>query len=819
MRHTSLDVPGHRCLCGPVIREGRSFVSNDLASEADLPSWWPAMERAGIRAAAVIPIRVRDEVWGVLGIYEAEMASFQDQEIALLEEAAVDIGYAIENLDNEAQRRQAEKFQRLSTAILGVLNEPLGLQEATGAILGLIKEEIGVDAVGIRLKDHDDFPFFSSDGLDDAFLRAESSVVLRDESGVVCRDENGDLRLECTCGMVLAEKCGPPSDHVTQYGSFWTNDGPALAASLEGDDPRVRPRDRCSHDGLNSLALIPIRAENQVLGLLHLGDRRKDVFTPDAIRFFERLTASFGVAVKRRQDAAALRESEARFRSLIEGAPEAVFVQCDGIFTYVNQAMVRLVGAAWPKDLLGRPYLERVSAAYHELVSARVREQHDSSMVVPPMEQVYLRLDGTEVPVETTAVAVRFEGQDGRLVFVRDITARQEAEKERADLETQLWQAQKMESIGRLAGGVAHDFNNLLTGIMGYADMCRSAVPADHPIAPWLDEITGGAQRSAGITRQLLAFARQQTISPVVLDLNDHVAGTLELMRPLIGEDVELIWRPEAQEAAVKMDPSQIDQILANLVVNARDAIAGVGTLTIETSQALVDAEYCSERPGAVPGSYVVLAVSDSGCGMDRATLDRIFEPFFTTKEPGKGTGLGLATVYGIVQQNGGFVDVQSRPRKGTTFRVYIPGMTGRASEAETPATSSQAAEGSETVLLVEDDRSVRAITERFLKSLGYTVVVAADPEQAMRLADEYPGPIHLLITDVVMPGMNGRDLASTLAVKSPDMRCLFMSGYTSDVIAHQGVLEDGVQFLGKPFTRNDLAQAVRDALQGRPNP
>ena len=508
-----------------------------------------------------------------------------------------------------------------------------------------------------------------------------------------------------------------------------------------------------------------------------------------------------------------LQKSEARFSTIFEDSPVAIAISrlSDGVFVDANEAFVQLYGYS-RKEIIGRTsdHLRLWQSGDRAQVVTELREKEHVAV-----DMRGRRKDGEVRDLLASLQLIELDGEPCMLGTLLDVTERKRAEEERTNLEAQLQQAQKMESIGRLAGGIAHDFNNLLMGIMGYTELCRDTVTADHAIAPWLAEITAGAQRSAGIARQLLAFARRQTISPVVLNLNDHVAGALELLRRLIGEDVELIWRPGAHEAHVKMDPSQIEQILANLVINARDAIAGVGTLAIETSQADIDAEYCIEHADATPGSYVVLAVGDSGCGMDRETMERIFEPFFTTKGTGKGTGLGLATVYGIVQQNRGFVDVCSEPGEGTTFRIYIPRLAGHDADAVLPAAPVEAAEGSETVLLVEDDKSVRVTAELFLQSLGYAVLTAADPEEALRQVREYSGVIHLLITDVVMPGMNGRDLATRLAAMFPEIACLYVSGYTADVIANHGVLDDGVQFLAKPFSRNDLAHAVREALRG----
>ena len=397
--------------------------------------------------------------------------------------------------------------------------------------------------------------------------------------------------------------------------------------------------------------------------------------------------------------------------------------------------------------------------------------------------------------------------------ITRDITDRKRAEHERESLDAQLQQAQKMESVGRLAGGVAHDFNNLLMGILGYAELCRDDIAPDHPVREWLDEITNEANRSANLVRQLLAFARKQTIAPCVLDLNEAVEGMLKMLRRLIGEDIDLSWQPGRRLWQVRMDPGQIDQILANLCVNARDAIAGVGEVIIETENAAVGAEYCAGHSEAREGRFVVMMVSDDGSGMSADTLEHLFEPFFTTKEQGKGTGLGLATVYGIVKQNGGFINVYSEPGKGTTFRIYLP--SHQTAEAPVAAASEDAArtEGTETILLVEDEKSVRVTSARSLTDLGYNVLTADSPETALRLVEEHGADIDLLITDVVLPGMNGRELAETLQPRHPSLKVLYMSGYTANVIVHRGILDASTHFLSKPVTRDALARKVREVL------
>ncbi|NTW49905.1 MAG: PAS domain S-box protein [Chlorobiales bacterium] len=409
----------------------------------------------------------------------------------------------------------------------------------------------------------------------------------------------------------------------------------------------------------------------------------------------------------------------------------------------------------------------------------------------------------------------------------RDITRELETEQ-------QLVQAQKMESVGRLAGGVAHDFNNMLVAIIGYADMCRHELPADHRVRKWIDEIINAGHRSANLTRQLLAFARQQTISPKVLDLNETVASMHKLLQRLIGEHIDLVWRPGANLWPVKIDPSQIDQILANLCVNARDAIVNTGRVTIETENVAIEGANCTCRvevprvylenvtiedtscihhAGAVPGAYVMLAVSDNGTGIEKDVIAHIFEPFFTTKGLGEGTGLGLATVYGIVKQNNGYINVYSEPGKGTTFKIYLPRFAGKAEKTTDTEMKYRLGGWGETVLLVEDEQSVRTACHLFLEDLGYKILEAEKPTTALDLVARYPDDIHLLLTDVIMPGMNGRQLAEQLRAVRPDIKVLFMSGYTASVIAQHGTLDEGDNFITKPFSRDDLGRKVREVL------
>ena len=409
----------------------------------------------------------------------------------------------------------------------------------------------------------------------------------------------------------------------------------------------------------------------------------------------------------------------------------------------------------------------------------------------------------------------------GRLLHiagtVQDISERRLAEAERARLESEFRQTQKMESVGRLAGGVAHDFNNMLGVILGRLELAIKQVSPAAPLYADLIDIRDAAVRSATLTRQLLAFARKQTVAPRALDLNDVVTLMSKMLRRLIGENIDLRWLAHADLWPVNVDPAQIDQILTNLCLNARDAVPNVGTITIETSNSTLDDAFCAVHPGSVAGDYASLAVSDDGCGMEKEQLVHAFEPFFTTKAVGRGTGLGLSTVYGIVKQNDGFIDVESEPNHGTTVRIYLPRYLGQAVDeppAETAAESAGALpRGGETILLVEDEPALLRLTTRMLEDQGYTVMAASTPGGAIELARNGACRASLLITDVIMPEMNGQTLDENLLSICPRLKCLFVSGYPADVIARHGVLGEGTHFLEKPFSDVRLAAAVRSAL------
>lgn len=515
--------------------------------------------------------------------------------------------------------------------------------------------------------------------------------------------------------------------------------------------------------------------------------------------------------VSLRRSERSLRESEELFRTQFEqhAAVKLIVDPATGGIVDANEAAAKFYG--WPRERLRRMKIDQINTLSSEEIMEAVGK------IVSP-EQIrfefrHRRADGSVRDVEVYSAKIRTKGKDLLHSIVHDVTDRKRGEDELKRLQSERMQAEKMESIGRLAGGVAHDFNNMLMVILAHSEMAMEKVDPAESVHDDLVEIRKASERSADLTRQMLAFARKQAVVPKVLDLNATVEGMLAMLRRLMGEEIDVAWLPQAGLWPVKVDPGQIDQILANLCANARDAIAGVGKVTIKTGKASFDEAWCARHPGSVPGEYVLLTLSDDGSGMDKETLERLFEPFFTTKEVGRGTGLGLATVYGIVKQNDGYIDVDSEPVKGTTFRIYLPRHAGEAPKAG-PERPVEIPKGhGETVLLVEDEQAILDMGKSMLERLGYSVLASGAPAEAISMVEAHTGRIDLLMTDVVMPGMNGKELADRLCAVRPGMKCLFMSGYTADVIANRGVLDAGVEFIQKPFLMKDLALRLREVL------
>ncbi|BHH84649.1 response regulator [Desulforhopalus sp. 52FAK] len=503
------------------------------------------------------------------------------------------------------------------------------------------------------------------------------------------------------------------------------------------------------------------------------------------------------------------KNNEKRLQLLIDNLParisyvdtKEIFVLANSGYEYIFKKKKDAVIGSSLKDVLGEVNYKKVKP-YVEKVLEGTEVQFETPVITPDGKTFWNEI--SYIPTFKTSGQV-----DGFYVLARDLTSKKRSEEEKKKLESKLYETEKFKTIGTLAGGIAHDFNNMLGVITGYSELILAQTDSSHPFYAELEEIRKAARRSADLTRQLLTFARKQTVTPKVLNLNLTVEGMLNMLRQLIGENINFVWAPGTNLWPIKMDPSQIDQILANLCINARDAILpDVGKITIETKNTTV-----CDNTDFISKEFVKIVVSDTGGGMDKETLSHIFEPFFTTKGVGEGTGLGLATVYGAVKQNNGFIKAFSKPGQDTAFIIHIPRYIGE--PTSTIEYKESIPHGDETIMLVEDEPTFLKMTKRMLEKLGYTVLAAGHPKEAILLANSFDDHIHLLVTDVIMPGMNGSELAKQLLEIRPEMKRLFMSGYADNIIANQGVLKGGMFFIQKPFTIDDIASEVRRALRG----
>jgi PAS domain S-box-containing protein len=511
-----------------------------------------------------------------------------------------------------------------------------------------------------------------------------------------------------------------------------------------------------------------------------------------------------------------LRESEKEFQKFYDEAPVGYHeLDTKGRITRVNRKELEMLGYT-AGEMLGKPlwnFFVEEDTTRHVTMAKLAGDVsfHDT------FERTFRRKDGTTLPVLVEDRLLR--DKNGQIIGIRstveDITERRQTQEALRKSEEQLRQWQRVEAIGRLAGGVAHDFNNLLMTIKGCSELLLNAFDRRDPRREEVEEILKAGERATSLTRQLLAFGRRQVLQPQVLDLNSLVINMDKMLRRLIGEDIQLVTVLDQELWSVKVDPGMIEQVIMNLAVNSRDAMPNGGKLTIETANIIHDENYASRHISMKPGYYVMVAVSDNGCGMDKETQSHLFEPFFTTKEKGKGTGLGLSTVYGIIKQSGGNIWVYSEPSQGTTFKIYLPRVEKTATVYKPKASSPPAPGGTETILLVEDEEAVRTMVSKILRNKGYTVLEAAHSEEAFEISERHEGPIHLMVTDVIMPQMSGPELAERLAPRLPEMKVLYMSGYPDNTIVQHGVLEPGTAFLQKPFTLNALESKVREVLDG----
>ncbi len=752
IRISASDRPEGNGPVGTAIRDERACVWNDFLADPRTEPWRAKAVRAGLRATAGFPIRRAGVVCGALTVYAGEVGYFGTREVALLEEVASDLSFAIDHVEQEARRAEAEERLRRSERGLAAAQSlaRLGSWEmdlATGK--GAWSAEMYV----LTGRNPADGPPDYAGFLD--LVHPQDRLVvqtLMDRVIAEGRSDATEFRSHPDRGP-LRFFVGHVSAHL---------DAAGRVAAVTGTTHDITERAMAERAALRGEAELAAIYDHTPLMMCVLNERH------DVVRMNRTMAGAVAAG------------AHGRLGDLLRCA----------------HAGPDPGGCGSAADCGACAFRRAVVAAFETGATTKQAEITLPSGECGRTRDLHLLLSIAPVPgAEPPKV----------LVCLEDVT-------ERWQLQAQFLQAQKMEAVGQLAGGVAHDFNNMLAVIIGRVEMVLMRLDSSSPNWSDLQEVEQAATRSAELTRQLLAFARKQTARPQVLDLNDTVSGTLKMLRRLIGENIELTWSPGPAAWAVRIDPSQVDQVLANLAVNARDAIDGAGRLAIATETAVVTEAWSLDHPDATPGEYVVLCVADTGCGMSPDVRAHVFEPFFTTKDVGKGTGLGLATVYGIVRQNGGFIDVTSAVGQGCTFRMYLPRFAGelapRGVEAAAPPPG-----GAETILVAEDEPSILRLAETILARLGYQVLAAGSADAALALAASHAAPIDLLLSDVVMPNMNGRELAERLGAARPEMRTLFMSGYPADVIARSGVPGEHIRIVAKPFTIDALAREVREAL------
>jgi PAS domain S-box-containing protein len=766
-----------------LIRERKSVVIPDTRK---VPGWETTAAGAHVRSFLSVPLIAGNTMIGVYALDKSVPGFFtaEHQQLAeaLAGQAAIAIenarlyeqarGYAKELEQRAAERQEAEALQSAIYRISEAAASAPTLDEAYRSIHQVVAELMPAANFYIALHDEArgmlSFPYF----VDEVDPPPQPKKLGRGLTEYVLR----------TGTPVLAS---PVSfEELVRQGEVELIGAPSI-------------------DWLG----VPLKTGQKTFGVLVVQTYTEGVrYSEKDMHILQFVSSQVAMAVERRRATQALRASEERYRELVENANDIIYTHdLDGNFTSLNATGERITGFS-RDEILKMNIRDLVTEEQIEKASRMTQRKLEVEIPVTYELEIQAK-DGRPLALE---VSTRLIYQGGKPVGVqgiaRDLTQRKE-------LEEQLRQAQKMEAVGRLAGGIAHDFNNLLAVLLGYSELMMQRLEPGHTLHKSAQEIGKAAERAATLTRQLLAFSRKQMLAPTVLDLNAVVSEMEDLLRRLIREDVTLHVAPQAGLWHIKADRGQLEQVILNLTLNARDAMPGGGRVTIETQNVEIDAAYARRRPVVQPGSYVLLAVSDSGVGMDAETQAHIFEPFFTTKEKGKGTGLGLATVYGIVKQSGGYIWVYSEPGRGTTFKVYLPRVVERVEEAQPAPVAEAPTRASETILLVEDEVGVREVAREFLEIMGYHVLETRSPADAMRVAKEHPGEIHLLLTDVVMPEMGGRDLAERLQQVRPRMKVLYMSGYTDDAIVHHGVLDAGTPFLQKPFARDALGRKVREVL------
>jgi PAS domain S-box-containing protein len=707
-------------------------------------------------------------------------------------------------------RKRADEERDATVRMLKLINQPNGLDALMREVTILLRDWSGCSAVGVRLAEGEDFPYFETRGFPSEFVELERHLCERDRHGQVVRDAGGNPTLDCMCGNVLRGRFDPTKPFFTAHGSFWSNSTTELLASITDADRQARTRNRCNGEGYESVALVPLRVGETTFGLLQFNDMRKDRFTPERIALLERLGDSLAIAISQRQDQAARQASEERYRRLLESTTDYSYAveHRDGrqVQTRHGTGCEKVTGYT-SEEFASRPSLWFDMVVPEDrpavLTFANRIQQGDSPT---PIEHRIKHENGSIRWVRNTVVSRPAPSGQGFIHdgLISDIT-------DRKRLESQLQQAQKMEAMGQLAGGVAHDFNNILATMLMELGLLREEPGLSEDVRAGLHDLVTSVGRATGLTRQILAFSRRQLMQMKPLRLDGLLTDLHKMLGRMLGETIQVDLHAAPESSAIKGDGGMIEQVVMNLCVNARDAMPAGGRIELRVENVTLGESEIAGNPEARMGRFVCLSVTDTGCGMNEQVRQHLFEPFFTTKDTGKGTGLGLSTVYGIVKQHDGWIEVESQEGKGSTFQVLIPALSIDATSANPDAAAAPARGKGETLLLVEDETSLRLAVGSILRRFGYRVLEASNGDEAQIQYQAVHGAVDLLVTDMVMPGkMTGLQLIERLRREKPDLRAIISSGYSGIQSVPASV---GIDVLAKPFETSVLLRAVRHCL------
>ena len=725
---------------------------------------------------------------------------------------------AIQSVRDISERKQTDTYEALGRDVLHILNEPGDLRSSIERVLAALKTQTGFDAVGIRLQEGEDYPYFVQEGFPADFLLKENSLIARTTDGVICREQDGNAMLECTCGLVISGRTDPTNSLFTPGGSCWTNDSKQILNIPERDDSRLNPRNRCVHYDYLSVALIPIRNKERIVGLLQLNDRRKEGFTLRMVELLEGIAAHIGEALKRKHAEEALRISEARYAETLSvvdtGLWEWHVPSGQAVFSMIYYEILGYEDGEFPatydawRQLVHPDDLERVEEVLRSCIASGEGFTIDLRMQTKLGQWRWVCTNGKAIEKDQESTAIRMIGTLG------DITERKGAEEETIALQLQLIQAQKMEAIGTLAGGIAHDFNNILGAIIGYSEIVNDLVPPESIATEYLDKVMKASQRAASLVKQILAFSRQANIERVPLKPGQIVEEAIKLLRPSLPSTITINLSIDTATRLILADPTQVHQILMNLCTNAFHAMEQTGgILEIILEDRELSRENLRYQPEVQPGKFVVFTVSDTGLGIEPEVLDKIFNPYFTTKEVGKGTGMGLAIAHGIVASCGGFISCESEIGRGTIFRVFFPAIE-EVIISEIKPVDVVASPGTERILLVDDEKMLADLGKTMLERLGYEVTALTSSLEALAIFQNQPDLFDAIITDQTMPGITGMDLSRKILQIRPEIPIILCTGYNTLMFEEQAKLLGIKEFVEKPITKIIISRLLRKVLE-----